>query len=107
MTDESEPKGFFKDESGAWSMARVLLTISLALTFALVALDTFLPVDVPGEGYVLFGTIFTGLLAWTAGPRIAQYVGPQMGAVASGIAQAVQRQRLAGTDDRRKDDERG
>ena len=45
--------------------------------------------DVPEPAYVLLGSLVIGLLAWAAGPRTAQYLAPQIGAVASGIAQAV------------------
>lgn len=103
--------GILADETGKRSLARVLLIVSLVITFVLVILDSILigdvPVlDVPVPAYALLGTIFTGLLAWTAGPRIAQYVGPQMGAIASGLAKSVKRDRTAGVDDSRKDDER-
>ena len=49
--------------------------------------------EVPNAAYALLGTIFTGLLAWTSGPRIAQYLGPQIGAVAKGIGDAVKQPR--------------
>lgn len=95
-------KTFLRDEQGNLSMARALLLASLAMTFILIALDTFSSQEVPAPAYALLGTIFTGLLAWAAGPRIAQYVGPQMGSVASAL-----NRRLQGTDRFREDDERG
>ena len=49
--------------------------------------------DVPEPAYVLLGSLVVGLLAWAGGPRVAQYLAPQMGAVASGIAKAVMRRR--------------
>ena len=81
--------GFFRDERNGLSMARVHLTASLGLTFALIGLDTVTRYDVPEAAYALLGIIFTGLLAWTAGPRIAQYLGPQLGGIASGLGQAL------------------
>ena len=44
---------------------------------------------VPEIAYTLLGSLNVGLLAWAGGPRVAQYLAPQIGAVASGIAQAV------------------
>ena len=77
------------DERGNLSAARVLLSASLVFTAVIIVADSLLWAEVPNAAYALLGTVFTGLLAWTAGPRIAQYIGPQVGAVASGIAKAV------------------
>ena len=77
------------DEKGNLSAARVLLVAALAFTAAIIVADSLLWADVPNAAYALLGTIFTGLLMWTAGPRIAQYLGPQIGAVASGIGASL------------------
>ena len=77
------------DEKGNPSAARVLLVASLAFTAAIIVADSLLWAEVPNAAYALLGTIFTGLLAWTAGPRIAQYLGPQIGAVAQGIGASL------------------
>jgi hypothetical protein len=80
------------DENGKLSAARVLLVLSLAFTAVIITVDSFLLwATVPNAGYALMGTIFTGLLAWTAGPRIAKHLLPQIGAVASGIGAALTR----------------
>jgi hypothetical protein len=79
------------DEKGNPSAARVLLSASLVFTAVIIVADSLLWAEVPNAAYALLGTIFTGLLAWTAGPRIAQYFGPQLGAIASGIGAAVVR----------------
>jgi hypothetical protein len=79
------------DEKGNLSAARVLLSASLVFTAVIIVADSLLWAEVPNAAYALLGTIFTGLLAWTAGPRIAQYFGPQLGAIASGIGAAVVR----------------
>ena len=80
------------DEKGKLSAARVLLVAKLAFTAIIIVADSMLWATVPNAAYALLGTIFTGLLAWTAGPRIAQYFGPQIGAVASGIGAALVRE---------------
>jgi|TARA_Y100000593_G_C4226568_1_gene294786 hypothetical protein len=80
------------DEKGKLSAARVLLTASLAFTAVLIIFDAILWATVPNAAYALLGTIFTGLLGWTAGPRIAQYFGPQLGSIASGIGASLQRE---------------
>ena len=80
------------DEKGNPSAARVLLSASLVFTAVIIVADSLLWATVPNAAYALLGTIFTGLLAWTAGPRIAQYFGPQIGAVASGIGAALVRE---------------
>ena len=80
------------DEKGKLSAARVLLTASLAFTAVLIVFDAILWATVPNAAYALLGTIFTGLLAWAAGPRIAQYFGPQLGSIASGIGASLTRE---------------
>ena len=84
--------GILKDERGTLSAARTFLFVSLVFTAAIIVADALLWATVPNAAYALMGTIFTGLLAWTAGPRIAQYFGPQIGAVASGIGAALVRE---------------
>jgi hypothetical protein len=67
--------------------------VCLAFTGFIIVIDALFWGEVPNAAYALLGTIFTGLLAWTAGPRIAQYLGPQIGAVAKGIGDAVKQPR--------------
>ena len=78
----------FRDERGTPSAARVFLSITMVFTGTIIVLDSIVW-DVPEPAYALLGSLGVGLLAWTAGPRMAAYIGPQIGAVASGIAQAV------------------
>ena len=93
------------DERGKASASRTLLVYALGFTAGMIVADSVLPWwTVADAAWVLLGGICTGLLAWAGGPRIAQYIGPQMGAVAAGIAAAAGRK--TGTDDRRADDER-
>ena len=103
-------KEILKDERGSLSAACISLFVSLAFTAAIIVADSLLWATVPNAAYALLGTIFTGLLAWTAGPRIAQYFGPQIGAVASGIGAALVREPrrpdLLDNDPRFEDDER-
>ena len=84
-------KQLLADEKGNLSAARVLLSASLVFTAAIIIADSLLWAEVPNAAYALLGTIFTGLLAWTAGPRIAQYLGPQIGGIASGIGASLTR----------------
>jgi len=103
-------KEILKDERGSLSAARISLFVSLAFTAAIIVADSLLWATVPNAAYALMGTIFTGLLAWAAGPRIAQYILPQIGAVASGIGAALVREPrrpdLLDNDPRFEDDER-
>ena len=61
-------------------------------TGILILFDIVLWGDVSNAVYALLGTVFTGLLAWSAGPRIAQYLLPQIGAVAQGIGASIVKQ---------------
>ena len=94
-----------KDEQGDWSTSRISFVVTLVFTLALIAADTFGDVEMPGEAYALLGGLLTGLIAWAGGPRIARYVGPAIAGVAQGIGAAGRR--VAGTDNRFRDDERG
>jgi len=96
----------FTDEQEKPSLARVLFTFTLLVTLVLIVADalsaTFI---VPAAGYTLLGTLTIGLLSWAGGPRIAQYLGPQLGGIAKGLASIPDR--LRRTDSVRDDDERG
>ena len=85
-------KEILTDERGSLSAARVLLTASMVFIAVIITLDSTIW-DVPEPAYVLLGSWGIGLLAWAGGPRMAQYLAPQVGAVASGIAQAAKRLR--------------
>ena len=77
------------DEKGKVSAARTLLVGEMLYTGILILFDIVLWGDVSNAIYALLGTVFTGLLAWAAGPRIAQYLLPQLGAVAQGIGASL------------------
>ena len=85
-------KEMLTDERGTLSAARTFLFGSLVFTGTIIVLDSLL-LGVPEIAYTLLGSLNVGLLAWAGGPRVAQYLAPQMGAVASGIAKAVKRPR--------------
>ena len=97
-----------RDERGSLSAARVILARSLAFTGILFILDSTIW-EVPEPAYSLLGGLTVGLVAWAGGPRMAQYLAPQVGAVASGIAQAAKGLRrpdlLDNSVDFREDDE--
>ena len=77
-----------KDERGSFSAARTFLFGSLVFTGTIIVLDSLM-LAVPEIAYTLLGSLNVGLVAWAGGPRVAQYLAPQIGAVASGIAKAV------------------
>ena len=77
-----------KDERGSFSAARTFLFGSLVFTGTIIVLDS-LVLAVPEIAYTLMGSLNVGLLAWAGGPRVAQYLAPQIGSVAAGIAKAV------------------
>lgn len=77
----------FKDEKGRWSAARVFLAAWLGNAAAYI----WWRPDSPSLGLVL--TFFSGvalpLIVWTAGPRIAEYLAPQVGAVTGAVAESA------------------
>ena len=92
------------DEQGKRSTSRMAFWIVLIWTLAALTLVGFKVFVLPAAGYALLGTIFTFVTVWAAGPRIAQYLGPQIGRVVESISKAKADPRLP---DIRKDDESG
>lgn len=73
-----------RDEQGAWSSARIGLWTVLAFTAWYIVSH-----DKPDTGVLsLLGSALLGFMGWAGGPRMMQYLGPQIGAVAQGIASA-------------------
>lgn len=71
-----------RDEQGAWSSARIGMWTTLAFTGWYIVTH-----DKPDAGVLsLCGSALLGFMAWAGGPRMAQYIAPQIGAVAQGIA---------------------
>jgi hypothetical protein len=81
-------KEILVDERGAVSAARTFLLGVLLFTGTIIVLDSII-LAVPEIAYTLLGSLNVGLLAWAGGPRVAQYLAPQIGSVAAGIAKAV------------------
>ena len=81
-------KEILSDERGTVSAARTFLLGVLLFTGAIIVLDSLI-LEVPEIAYTLLGSLNVGLLAWAGGPRVAQYLAPQIGYVAAGIAKAV------------------
>lgn len=82
------------DERGHLSTARVGLWVTMALAILTVGVDIGLTLSaskvfIPNPAYAMEGTMFTVFATWAAGPRIAQYIGPQIGAVVQGIGASV------------------
>jgi len=81
-------KEILVDERGAVSAARTFRLGVLLFTGTIIVLDSII-LAVPEIAYTLLGSLNVGLLAWAGGPRVAQYLAPQIGSVAAGIAKAV------------------
>ena len=81
-------KEILADERGTVSAARTFLLGVLLFTGTIIVLDSII-LAVPEVVYTLLGGLNMGLLAWAGGPRVAQYLAPQIGSVTAGIAKAV------------------
>jgi len=81
-------KDILRDERGTFSAARTFLLVVLLFTGTIIVLDSII-LAVPEIAYTLLGSLNVGLLSWAGGPRVAQYLAPQIGSVAAGIAKAV------------------
>lgn len=90
---------FLTDERGNRSSARALTWLEFLNIVALSWVDVLTDVDVAGEIWVLHSGMFLALVTWTAGPRVAQYLAPQIAAAARAVSEAVQRRRQGVIDD--------
>lgn len=93
----------WRDEKGKPSLSRVALIINLLFTGFLIVMDATGTWTVRVDVWVLQATIFTGLLAWAGGPRIAEHIS-KIGVGATGSLAKLGRRK--GTDDHKQDDER-
>ena len=85
------------DERGHISSARCGLWITVLATLVAFGIDAWLTLHgvafrLPNTIYAIFGTMFTVFASWAAGPRIAQYIGPQLGQIAAGIGASARDQ---------------
>lgn len=96
----------FEDETGSLSSARAGVWTTLALAVVTIAIDITLAVQsrhaIPNVVYALESTMFMAFASWAAGPRIAEYLAPQISQGAHSVALAIRDARLPS----RKDDER-
>lgn len=98
-------KTALQDETGKNSMGRILLIVNLLGVYLAGGIEALSPIQFPGEWWALQATIFVGLLAWVAGPRGLQYLGPHVAMAKDALTKAIEK-RKEGVD-RRGDDERG
>lgn len=76
-------RDLFNDERGNISSARVFFGVWTLIIVWAAWHD-------PAEAFwPLAASVMLGLLSWAAGPRIAQYLAPQVGAAAKATADAV------------------
>lgn len=89
-----------RDEQGAISSARVGLWSTCCFSAWYIVAH-----DKPDVAVLsLLGSALLGFMGWAAGPRIAQYLLPQIGAVAQGIASARPPYPTMDVNERDKDD---
>ena len=91
-----------RDEQGSLSTARCAFWITLLVALALAVLDATGATNTRPEGYTMLGTVVLALAAWAGGPRIGQYLAPQIGKAGqaiAGAAQAITKRRKESNDD--------
>lgn len=74
-----------KDEQGNRSAARLFLAIELGIVWLTCLLELFTGFGVSDTVWAMHGSLMIALVAWAAGPRGLQYLGPQIGRVAGAI----------------------
>jgi asparagine N-glycosylation enzyme membrane subunit Stt3 len=82
---------FLTDERGARSSARLLLWIELAVITAQTSAAVFLGKNPSNAIWSLHAGIITALAAGAWGPRVAQYLAPQLAGFAQSVGAALRR----------------
>ena len=77
-----------RDEQGSLSTARCAFWLTLIVTLVLIVLHAFGLARPPEAAYTLLGTVVLALAAWAGGPRIGQYIAPQIGRAAAALSRA-------------------
>jgi hypothetical protein len=87
----------FRDEQRKFSLARTLTALWSALCMAVVIyeLTSKTHYSVNNVTWAFLSTIELALIAWAGGPRIAQYIAPQIGTAIGSISAAI-RSKAAG-----------
>lgn len=75
-----------QDEQGHLSSARVLLWVWSLFSLTLIALTWR---ELSNAVLAFLSGVEIALIAWAGGARIAQYLGPQVGATASAVGQSL------------------
>jgi CHASE2 domain-containing sensor protein len=95
QTPPSDSAGILDDEQGNRSMARVSLVWALLFAAAMMVTDAVLTwqhkPNLPNALYTLLSSVVLALIGWAAGPRVFQYLGPQLSGAGSAIASALRR----------------
>lgn len=73
--------GFLRDEQGNLSSGRLAFWIAFTWTVVFVSLHICGIIVIPDLAYKIMTVIFTVLGSWTAGPRLAQYIMPNVGSI--------------------------
>lgn len=79
------------DERGQWSSARCAFWAILFFTVVVITGDVFFARDVENAVYAILTTCFMATASWAAGPRIAQYLAPQIAAATKAVGEALKR----------------
>lgn len=79
-----KPFDLLQDETGGWSSARCLLWLWSLVSLVLIVVDR----DLSNAILTYLSSVELALIGWAAGPRIAEYLLPQLGRTADAIGQA-------------------
>lgn len=90
----------FKDEKGSYSSFRVLLFVWTLTT--IIWVSVFPPERLTSDLLRFIGGVYLALVSGAGGPRLAQYLAPQIGAFASSFKRDSRLPSMK--DDERKDD---
>jgi hypothetical protein len=86
--------GLLRDERGARSSMRVLLFVVVVPVMVLMTAAELLGHQLQSTVWTVWSSMAGMLIVGSFGPRIAQYIGPQLGAVAGAVGQAKRDPRL-------------
>jgi hypothetical protein len=80
-----DPMSIIKDEEKNYSMARVLVFLWTVVIVTMLVVNS---ACLTPPLLTFLSSIYLFLCSWAAGPRIAKYLGPQIGAIVAAVGQS-------------------
>lgn len=96
MSDDPKDDSMLRDEQGARSaMRHLLFLIAIPMLVAMTLIEATRVHEFQQVVWTVWSSVTTFLVVGCFGPRIAQYLAPQIGTALTSVAQAIRTRRSA------------